>query len=71
MFSFLFVSLFDMLHVDAYISQSVVIKMASRVVSAVYIAILATMTPISPACAFMISPLIQHSCHGLPRKCEK
>ena len=52
----------DILHDDAYISPSVVIKMASEWCIYIYTyiaAVLATMTPISLACAFMMmSPSI-------------
>ena len=67
---FLFVSFFlSMLYVDAYISQSVVIKIAGEWWCIYWAAaILPTMTPIRLAWAFMISLSIQHSCLRLPSK---
>ena len=69
-FCFFFVSFFlSMLHVDAYISQSVVIKIAGEWWCIYWAAaILPTMTPIRLAWAFMMSTSIQHSCLRLPSK---
>ena len=68
-FYFFFVSFLSILHVDAYISQSVVIKIAGEWWCIYWAAaILPTMTPIRLAWAFMISLSIQHSCLRLPSK---